>query len=352
MMNADNSKTINTHLDGFVRDLTVFDGLSASSVAIYRRLVQEFFTWLAGNDDQRPVDQLTRQTVEEYLAWCFYRGNGNQTRRTKLIALKRYARFLRRQGLIPVERDFTDDIPKPKIRKKFIQTFTSEEHQAFFRAIAPGTEKGLRDAVIFILAGFCGLRAGEIWQLRLEHIQDDGKLIDIQVPDDIAKQGGRGSSGRTVDLWAVPSRDVRRYVAIRYRQGARSEDPLLVTYRHKRPSLLPLSDSMLDEIVKYYAARAGIQKAKISLHQFRATHLSGCRHIAGFDTSAIAQRAGHANIATTDRYMPDRRRLTGKPSPSFAAYYRWYEKVWEESKSTETSKGKQNATITGGEDVR
>jgi len=325
---------VDNHLDGFVRDLTVFDGLAAASVAIYRRLVQEFFTWLAGNDDLRPVDQLTHQDVEAYLEWCYYpvpgvrRGNSNQTRRTKLIALHRYARFLRRQGLIPLDRDFTKDIPKPKMKKKYIQKFTSEEHQAFFNAIDWTKEKGLRDAVIFILAGFCGLRAGEIWQLRIEHIQDNGKLIDIQVPDDIAKQGGRGTAGRTVDLWAVPSRDVRQYVLIRLRQGARPEDPLLVTYRHKRPGTLTLSDSMIDEIVKYYAARAGIRKSKVTSHMFRATHADDCRHIERYDTRALQYRLGHASMATTERYLPDHGRIN-KTYPSFAARYRWYEKIRE-----------------------
>ncbi len=317
-------------------------GCDRSRVVLYRRLVQEFFAWLAGNDNLRPVDQLTRQDVEAYLEWCFYPvkgvrgGNSNQTRRTKLIALHRYARFLRRQGLIPVDRDFTKDIPKPKIKIKFIQTFTSKEHQAFFRAIDPTKEKGLRDAVIFILAGFCGLRAGEIAQLRLEHIQDDGKWIEVHISDDITKQGGHGSKGRPpVGLWAHPSRDVRRYVSIRYSQGARPTDPLLVTYRNKRPGTRALHDSDLDYIVKYYAARAGIRRGKISLHMFRSTHLSDCRHVQGYDTLAIAQRAGHASIATTDRYMPSRSRLIGKPSPSLFAYYRWYEKIWDEEKKKE-----------------
>jgi len=317
---------VDNHLDGFVRYLTVLEGLAPTSVAVYRRLVQEFFAWLAGNDALRPVEQLTRQDVEAYLEWCFYRRNGNYTRHTKLTAMRRYSRFLRYEGIIP--QDITSDIPKPRIRKKFVQKFTSEEHQAFFQAIDWDKEKGLRDAVIFILAGFCGLRAGEIWRLRLEHIQDDGKLIDIQVPDDIAKQGGRGSSGRTVDLWAVPSRDVRQYVMVRLRQGARPEDPLLVTYRHKRPGPLPLSDSMLDEIIKYYSARAGIRKSKVSLHMFRATHANDCRHIERYDTRAIQYRLGHASMATTDRYLPDHRRIN-KTYPSFAARYRWYEKIRE-----------------------
>ncbi len=330
MIKTASNETPNHHLDGFTRFLTVLDGLAPASVAVYRRLVNEFWAWLAGNDDQRPVDQLARQDVEDYLEWCFYRGNGNYTRHTKLTALRRYDRFLRYEGLITDS--ITADIPKPRIRKKFVQKFTSEEHQAFFRAINTAREKGLRDAVIFILAGFCGLRAGEISQLRIEHIQDDGKLIDIQVPDDITKQGGRGSEGRTVDLWAVPSRDVRRYISARLNHGARPADPFLVTYRHKRPGPRPLNGAMIDSVVKFYAARAGIRKAKTSLHMFRATHASDCRHIRGYDTPAIARRLGHANIATTDRYMPDRRRIT-KTYESFAAFYRWYEKVWE-NKST------------------
>ena len=342
MMNADNSKTINIHLDDFVRDLTVFDGLSASSVALYRRQVQEFFTWLAGNENLRPIDQIGHQDVEAYLEWCYYpvpglrRGNCNQTRRTKLIALHRYARFLRRQGLIPVDSDFTKDIPKPKLRKKSIPTFSSAEHEAFFRAIDPQKEKGLRDAVIFILAGFCGLRAGEISHLRLEHIQDGQgpkhNWIDILVPDDIACQRGRGSEGRTVDLWAAPSRDLRRYVALRLRQGGGAESPLLVTYRHKRAGTNPLNDCDLDTIIKHYAARAGILKTRISMHMFRATHADNLLGVQGYHIRAIAARLGHASIATTDRYLSNQHRTVGKLAPSLAAKYRWYEKVWDEPK--------------------
>jgi site-specific recombinase XerD len=323
---------IDKRLDGFVRYLTVLDGLAQTSVAVYRRLVNEFFAWLSGNDDLRPVGQLTHKDVEGYLEWCYYRGNGNYTRHTKLTALRRYFRFLRYEGIIPD--DITRDIPKPRIKKKFIQKFTQEEHIAFFRAIDPGSEKGLRDIVILILAGFCGLRVGEIAQLRLEHIQDDGKLIDVQIPDDIAKQGGHGSAGRTVDLWALPSRDVRRYVDIRLRHGAGPEDPLLVTYRLKRPGILPLNGSMLDSVLKFYAARAGIRKAKVTMHMFRATHANDCRHVDRYDTRAIQYRLGHASMATTDRYLPDHRRIN-KTYPSFAALYRWYEKVWENKSKEE-----------------
>lgn len=341
MMNPEQLYPIEKHLDGFARDLAVFDGLAATSVKIYRRLVTEFFTWLEGNSNLRPVDQLTRQDVESYLEWCYYpikgvrRGNGNQTRLTKLIALKRYARFLRRQGIVPLDRDFTDDIPKPKIRKRFIPMFTQEEHRAMFLAIDPAKEKGLRDIVIFILAGFCGLRAGEISQLRIEHIQDYVKAMDISVPDDITKQGGRGSSGRTVDLWAVPARDVRRYLTARLTQGARPEDPLLVTYRHKRPGTRRLADSDIDFVVKLYAARAGLRRTGISSHWFRATHAENCLHVKGFhNPRAIASRLGHASIATTDRYLSNQHRIT-KIHESFASFYSWYGPGLWEKKSTD-----------------
>ncbi len=320
---------VDTHLDGFVRDITVFDGLSPHSAAAYRRLIKEFWSWLAGNAIMRPVDQITTQDVEQYLEWCFYRGNGNNTRLTKLTALRRYGRFLRRNRIVPADWDITREIPKPKVRKIYVKKFNREEAYAIFRSINRDKEMGLRDVVIFILAFFCGLRAGEICRLRIESIQDDGKLIDIVLDENIVKQGGGGSEGRTMTLWAVPSRDVRRYLDIRLRFGATETDPFIPTYdRKKRQSNKSFNGSMLDSVIKKYAKRAGLHKKKKTLHMCRATFGWALRHVDGYDPLAISREFGHANIAQTDRYLPDRSRLT-KKYKSKAAFWSDYETLWD-----------------------
>ena len=48
----------------------------------------------------KDVTLVTRQDIEAYLEHCFYRGNVNQTRFTKLIALQKYFRYLVYDGVI------------------------------------------------------------------------------------------------------------------------------------------------------------------------------------------------------------------------------------------------------------
>ncbi len=140
------------HLAGFNRYLHVLEGLSSKSSDIYSAKVKEFFAWMEGGDKAKPVSEITRQEIEGYLEWCFYQGNSNQTRQTKLTALGKFFRYLKYEKIIT--EDITAEIPKPKIFTRRMQTFTKEEVLSLFQAIDITREKGLRDVCIFILAAF------------------------------------------------------------------------------------------------------------------------------------------------------------------------------------------------------
>lgn len=304
-------------MPGFERHLKILQALSDKSVKVYSSKIREFFEFVK----DRPPGNITRQDVERYLENCFYRGNTNETRLTKLVAIKKFFRYLMYEG--KTKEDPTDFIPKPKIRKKFVQMFTKNEVLSIFSAIDIQNEKGLRDAVIIMLAVFCGLRTGEIMELTLQDIIDVGKSLDIHVIGKFGKE-------RQIYLWKAPSEILRQWISLRISQKARASDPLLISYtRGYRPKGKKLAESNLDVLIKKYAAMAGVRKLKISMHMFRATHAHDLRHIQGYDTPAIAERLGHASIATTDRYIPMRGRIH-KTYPSLAAYWREFNTIWSE----------------------
>jgi integrase/recombinase XerD len=280
--------------------------------------------WLQEAGRHTDLNALTRKDVEDYLEHCFYRGNTNETRLTKLVALGRFFRYLVYEGKINT--DVTAQVPRPKLKRKFVQKFTKQEVLRFFTAIDITREKGLRDACIMLLAVFGGLRAGEIAGLTLQDLIDEGSgSLDIHLV-------GKFGSERQIYLWKAPSDLLRRWFAVRLSQGARAAAPLFTSYRrgcHHRGNRLTIVS--LDTLVKTYARLAGVQKPKISMHMFRATHASDLRSIEGYDTPAIAERLGHRSIATTDRYFPTRGRIH-KTYASLAAYWREFTTLWKEEK--------------------
>lgn len=333
-------ETIHEQFTGFVRHLKILQALSDKSVMSYMAKVEEFFAWYrekilqVGFVFPGDLQKITRQDVEAYLEWCYYRGNKNQTRFTKLIALQKYFRYLVYEGTI--KEDITAMIPRPKIARTFVQKFTKEEVLSFFRVVNIGFEKGIRDIVIFILAAFCGLRVSEIINLNLNDIIDDGQALDVNVID------SKHNSNRVVYLWKAPALFIRQWLSIRLSHGAKAGDPFLISYwkgGNARGDGERLTSVAVDKLVKKYAKIAAIRKARVHVHMFRATHASDLRSIRGYDIAAIAQRLGHKHISSTDRYLPSRDRIQ-REYHSLAEYWQEFTNLWtrKEGKEGEGSK--------------
>jgi|GEM_PF-1030062 integrase/recombinase XerD len=316
-------------LPGFERHLRILQGLTAASVKSYSAKATEFAAWLHDAQKKDDVALTTRQDVEAYLENCFYLGNSNDTRLTKLVALTRFFRYLCYERRIP--EDPTAQVPKPRRKRMFVQKFTKAEVLRIFAAIDITREKGLRDAVIIMLGAFCGLRDSEIVRLALHDIIDEeGRSLDVHIT-------GKFATERQVYLWKVPSDILRAWLSVRLSHNARSPDPLVVSYRRgSRVKGRRLSISMLDGVIKSYAAAAGVRKPKVTMHMLRATHASDLRHIQGYDTPAIAERLGHRSIATTDRYFPTRGRIH-RTYPSLAAYWREFATIWSPKHDSDRS---------------
>jgi integrase/recombinase XerD len=311
----------------YEKHLRILQGLSPLSVASYSAKLDEFYTWLQEASPAKPITAVTRQDIEAYLEHCFYQGNNNQTRRTKLTAVTKFFRYLRYIG--EISEDITQDIPKIKRKRTFVQRFTKAEILRFFAATDIRTEKGLRDACILICAAFAGLRAGEIAALTLQDLIDEGKSLDIHVIGKFEKE-------RQIYLWKAPSDILRRWLSVRLSHGARRSDPLFVSYRRgSRRKEKGITIFSLDYLVKTLAARVSIKKPKISMHMFRAAHTSDLRNVQGYDAAAIAQRLGHANIATTDRYIPTRGRLH-RIYPSLSAYWHEFNTIWSNNADSDS----------------
>ena len=312
------------HLPDFERHLRVLDGVQESSARVYTAKLREFTTWLLTSNRSADPAAITPRDIEDFLEHCFYIGNSNETRLTKFTAIGKFVRYLLYKGLIAS--DPTAHIPRPRIKRRFVQKFTRTEIMRIFTAIDLRTEKAFRDFAIIMVAAFAGPRLDEILSLRLEDVIEDGASLDLHFVGKFEKE-------RQVYLWKIPSDVLRVWLSIRLAHRARASDPLFISYFRggSRPRLRRLTHSAVDAMLKSRASSAGVRKPKITMHMLRATHASDLRHIHGYDTPAIAERLGHESIATTDRYMPSRERIH-KIYPSLAAYWEEFTTLWNERK--------------------
>lgn len=307
------------HLPGFERYLRILQGLAEKSIAVYTSKVKEFVEWLKGKDMMSSSD-IPRHAIEKYLEWCFYKGNSQNTRHTKLIALSKFFGYLRYEGII--EADPTADIPRPRLIRKFIQKFTREDILSLFRVIDISKEKGIRDACILILGAFCGFRADEIIRRTMNDIVDDGKDLDINIPE--TKQ----RASRTVYLWKAPALFLRQYYLIRLNQGAGPDDPFLSSYKRTKATGRPLTHAAIDNLFKNLAVSAGVRKPRVRLHMLRATHASDLRHVKGYDTAAICDRLGWKHFSSAEPYFPSRDRIH-RTYNSLHEYWIDFPKIWK-----------------------
>ncbi len=308
--------------------MLILRGMSRKSVAAYTQYLLEFINWyesFAGPGQGRKIvfKKVTRPDIERYMEHLFYNvGNSNSTRKTKLITIRSFWRWLQYEGF--VEEDVTYGIPTPIVRIKLIQSFTRREILRIFRQVDIYSAKGMRDNALLILLAFAGLRVGELCGLRIGDLADDGEYINVHIPEDLGKKG----SSRVVELWKAPSVFVRQWVAMRVSTGATTGSAVFVSFRRgDKPTGRPLVPRSVDRIVKTHAEAAQVRKPAVTSHMFRATHASDLRAIKGYDIAAIAERLGHRNISTTDRYLPQRGRLK-KEYRSLREYWREWEQIW------------------------
>jgi integrase len=176
---------------------------------------------------------------------------------------------------------------------------TAEQSRAVIQAPDIQALKGCRDRAILSLMLGCGLRRGEVADLRVDHLQQrEGHWV-------IADLVGKAAHVRTVpvpdwvksdvDAWAssAPFTEGRLFRCVS-RNGSVWGDGL--------------TEKVIWHVVKASAAAAGI--AKLSPHDCRRTCACLC-HAAGGELEQIQFLLGHVSVETTERYLGCKQRLKG-----------------------------------------
>lgn len=203
-----------------------------------------------------------------------------------LSGIRSFYRFARLEGLL--EKDPSELIASPKLPEHLPEVLTLEEVNRIVEAPDPSTCDGQRNRAILETLYSCGLRVSELTDLRWSHIYEREGFVQVY---------GKGRKERIVPIAPSALKQIRLYEQFRYELDVKRgcEDLVFLNRFGRR-----LSRIMVFNIVKRYAAEAGIQK-DVSPHTFRhtfATHLLE----GGANLRAIQMMLGHEQISTTEIY--------------------------------------------------
>ena len=274
-------------LDEFFDTLWLEDGLSRNTLDSYRNDLQLFSEWLRKHSPgSSALTEATHADLLEFLASRVSEKIKASTTSRELSSLKRFYRYLLRQGKITVDPSL--NIETPKLRRNLPESLTEKEVEQLLSAPDLCLPLGLRDRAMLEVLYASGLRVSELINLKYSQVSMDMGILKVL---------GKGRKERLAPLGEESLEWLSRYT-----REARSlllngivTDTIFVTTRGAA-----MTRQAFWYLIKRYAKQVGIIK-QLSPHTLRhafATHL--LNH--GADLRVVQLLLGHADISTTQIY--------------------------------------------------
>jgi integrase/recombinase XerC len=261
------------------------------------QLLESLAARLGCRPSQVPLTAFDADGIRAFMGELHDRGNSRASAARRLAAMRTFAHYLTREGVLPD--DPTVLVGAPRKERTLPAHLGTSDMDRLLEAPDMSTVQGRRDRAILELFYASGLRLSELVDLDLQ---------DLNLAGRIARVRGKGGKERLVPFNRTTMEAVRGMMADRAQVSAtaaparrapdrqrRQRDPLFLNLRGGR-----LTTRSVDRVVRRYVRESAIAQG-ISPHALRhtfATHLLQ----AGADLRAIQELLGHARLSTTQRY--------------------------------------------------
>lgn len=270
-------------INDFVHYLAVERGLSRATQESYRRDLQRFAEWMT-------AQQMTSVPTQSEQITAFYAGETAELAPSSMArqqsAMRKFYRFLQRQGVVTTNPMELIDSPKPA--KHLPTVLTQDEIAALLAVPDTGKPLGLRDRAIFELMYATGMRVSEVVNLKLSQLHMQMNLIQVL---------GKGDKERLVPVSGQAQEWVNRYLNSsrpRLLHGVRPEEVFLNFHGRK------LTRQGIWKNLKVYINAAGITK-DVTPHTLRHSFATSLLEN-GADLRVVQEILGHADVSTTQLY--------------------------------------------------
>lgn len=271
-------------IDRFLDALWIEDGLSANTLAAYRRDLTLYAQWLARSSG-KAIDASTENDLRGY-AVARHAASRTTSANRRLTVFKRYFRWALREHRLGADPTLRLLAARQPLRVP--KTLSEAQVEALLAAPETATPLGLRDRAMLELMYASGLRVSELVSVKTVH---------VGLAEGALRVMGKGAKERLLPFGEEAHGWITRY--LREARAAilngQASDALFVTARGDG-----MTRQAFWQLVKKHARAAGIAVA-LSPHTLRhafATHL--LNH--GADLRSVQLLLGHADISTTQIY--------------------------------------------------
>lgn len=223
-----------------------------------------------------------------FVAWLGNeRDNGPASRSRRISAIRTFYNFLSTKAKI-IEYNPAAELESPKQMKKLPRYLSVDESISVLSEAANSDDQfSSRDYCILTLFLNCGMRLSELCSINLSDIAEETLTVM-----------GKGGKERTIYLNSICIQAIDDYLPERLEpKSEEKNDPLFVSRNRRR-----ISQRAVQNIVKKYIVKAGLDPKKYSAHKLRHTAATLMYQYGQVDLRSLQQILGHTSVSTTEIY--------------------------------------------------
>jgi integrase/recombinase XerD len=269
---------VDRHLEAFLEMLVAERNAAANTLSAYRSDLEDFSAFAARRGDALAAAGVA--VLRAYLGSLSAAGLSARTAARRLSALRRFYRFLLREGVR--SDDPTDLLDAPKLPRGLPKYLSEQEVDALLAAAVGRPSGALAMVAALEILYATGLRVSELLALRRAALAGDAAVLMVR---------GKGGKERL-----VPLSDAARDAAAALTAGRKGR----WLFAGGKPGQ-HLTRQGFAQALKLVALAAGIDPGRVSPHVLRhsfASHMLA----RGADLRSLQLLLGHADIATTQIY--------------------------------------------------
>ena len=255
---------------------------AARTVKLYAMSPRMFGEWLTEQGRPATLDQLNRDTIQDWLAHLA-EGREASTVRTRFAGLRRFCGWLLAEG--EVDTHPMAGLSPPMPNAKPVPVLQDDELVALLKTCAERTFEDRRDEAILRVLLDAGIRVSELCGLR---------VLDVDLDREMALVTGKGNKVRPVYFGTRTVKALDRYLRERRRHRWVHLEALFLTQRGA------LSTDGARDRIRVRAEQAGL-KDRMHPHRFRHTFAHDYL-MAGGQERDLKRLAGWSSDVMLERY--------------------------------------------------
>ena len=280
--------TVETAVDSFLRHVSIERGLSANTVAAYRRDIRLYVAWLTDQGIVEPAE-IRMNHISEFSRHLGTR-EGSPLVASSMARVLSTVRGLHRFMLEEqvVEEDVAREIRPPKLGSRLPKAISTDQVNALLAATDGDDIQSLRDKALLELLYATGARVTEAVSLNVDDVFDE----------EVVRLTGKGTKQRIVPLGSYARAAIDAYLV-------RARPALSIRGKATPALFLGIRGQRVSRQNAWLIIRAAAERAhldvEVSPHTLRhsfATHLLE----GGADVRVVQELLGHSSVATTQIY--------------------------------------------------